>query len=115
MCFALAYSQCHSTVTARCRCNLIGPSPAKIAEETDDPVYADRRNFYKVERWSKDGLHITDLLYAGNDLERARYSPQPKRPAPAGPIPSANAFACWPIGADRKGTCFTWPSGKVPA
>jgi hypothetical protein len=41
-------------------------------EETDDPVYADKRNFYKVERWTKDGLHITDLLYAGNSLERAR-------------------------------------------
>jgi hypothetical protein len=23
-------------------------------EETDDPLYADRRNFYKVERWSRD-------------------------------------------------------------
>jgi hypothetical protein len=21
-------------------------------EETDDPLYADRRNFYKVEKWS---------------------------------------------------------------
>jgi hypothetical protein len=27
---------------------------------------------YKVEKWTKDGLHITDLLYAGNDLEKAR-------------------------------------------
>jgi hypothetical protein len=42
------------------------------AEETDDPNYADDRNFYKVERWSKDGLHVIDLLYAGNDLEKAR-------------------------------------------
>ncbi len=25
-------------------------------EETDDPHYADRRNFYKVEKWSPDGL-----------------------------------------------------------
>ena len=25
-------------------------------EETDDPLYADRRNFYKVEKWSRDGL-----------------------------------------------------------
>ena len=41
-------------------------------EQTDNPLYADDRNFYKVERWIKDGLHITDLLYAGNDLERAR-------------------------------------------
>jgi hypothetical protein len=22
-------------------------------EETDDPLYADRRNFYKVEKWSR--------------------------------------------------------------
>jgi hypothetical protein len=24
-------------------------------EETDDPTHADRRNFYKVEKWSRDG------------------------------------------------------------
>jgi len=41
-------------------------------EETDDPLEADRRNFYKVEKWSKDGLHIDRLLYAGNDLDKAR-------------------------------------------
>ena len=23
-------------------------------EETDDPVYVDRRNFYKIEKWTKD-------------------------------------------------------------
>jgi hypothetical protein len=27
-------------------------------EETDDPHYADRRNFYKVEKWSRDGLRV---------------------------------------------------------
>jgi len=27
-------------------------------EETDDPTYADRRNFYKVEKWSRDGLRV---------------------------------------------------------
>ena len=41
-------------------------------EQTDDPNYADARNFYKVERWTKDGLHVAGMLYAGNDLERAR-------------------------------------------
>jgi hypothetical protein len=30
------------------------------AEETDDPLYADRRNFYKVEKWSKDGPQLFD-------------------------------------------------------
>jgi hypothetical protein len=41
-------------------------------EETDDPLYADRRNFYKVEKWSRDGLRIEQLLYAGNNLDKAR-------------------------------------------
>ena len=27
-------------------------------EETADPLYADRRNFYKVEKWSRDGLRL---------------------------------------------------------
>jgi hypothetical protein len=41
-------------------------------EETDDPLYADRRNFYKVEKWSGDGLRVMLLLYAGNNLDKAR-------------------------------------------
>ncbi len=41
-------------------------------ETTESPVYADKRNFYKVERLTKDGLHVSELLYAGNDLEIAR-------------------------------------------
>jgi hypothetical protein len=35
-------------------------------------VYADRRNFYKVEKWSRDGLRVELMLYAGNSLGRAR-------------------------------------------
>jgi hypothetical protein len=41
-------------------------------EETDDPVYADQRNFFKVERWSDDDQYIDAMLYAGNRIERAR-------------------------------------------
>jgi hypothetical protein len=41
-------------------------------EETEDPLYADRRNFYKVEKWSRDGLRIELMLYAGNKLDKAR-------------------------------------------
>jgi hypothetical protein len=37
-------------------------------EETDDPLHADRRNFYKVEKWSRDGQRIEELLFAGNSL-----------------------------------------------
>ena len=41
-------------------------------EETDDPLYADRRNFYKVEKWSQDGMRVVLMLYAGNNLGKAR-------------------------------------------
>jgi hypothetical protein len=39
-------------------------------QETDNPLRADDRNFDKVERWSKDGLHIARMMYAG--IEKAR-------------------------------------------
>ena len=41
-------------------------------EETHDAVYADQRNFYKVEKWSRDWLRVELMLYAGNDLDKAR-------------------------------------------
>jgi hypothetical protein len=41
-------------------------------EETDNPLRADDRNFYKVEKWTKDGTEVDRLLYAGNNLEKAR-------------------------------------------
>jgi hypothetical protein len=37
-------------------------------EETDDPLYADERNFYKVEQWHVGGEKHIRLLYAGNNL-----------------------------------------------
>jgi hypothetical protein len=42
------------------------------AEETDDPIHADRRNLYKVEKWSRHGQRITQLLFAGSSLDKAR-------------------------------------------
>jgi hypothetical protein len=41
-------------------------------EETDDPLVAARRNFFKVELWTKDGRHVDRLLFAGNNLDKAR-------------------------------------------
>jgi hypothetical protein len=40
-------------------------------EETRDPLYADDRMFYKVEQWSRDGMKVERLLYAGNNLDKA--------------------------------------------
>jgi hypothetical protein len=37
-------------------------------EETDDPLHADRRNFYKVEKWRGDGQQVNEMLFAGNSL-----------------------------------------------
>jgi hypothetical protein len=48
------------------------PSNNWSHEETDDPLYADRRNFYKVEKWSRDGRRIEELLFAGNSLAKAQ-------------------------------------------
>jgi hypothetical protein len=41
-------------------------------EETDNPLLADDRNFYKVEKWTTDGVKIDRLLYAGNNLKKAQ-------------------------------------------
>ena len=41
------------------------------AEETDEPLIADHRNFVKVEKWSKDGK-VERTLYAGSSLDKAR-------------------------------------------
>jgi hypothetical protein len=41
-------------------------------EEIDEPLIADDRNFYKVEKWTKDGSKIEHMLYASNNLDKAR-------------------------------------------
>ena len=41
-------------------------------EETKNALYADDRNFYKLEKWTKDGSKIDRMLYAGNNLDKAR-------------------------------------------
>jgi hypothetical protein len=41
-------------------------------EETNDPLLAADRNFCKVEKWTKDGLKVDQLLYAGNNLKKAQ-------------------------------------------
>ena len=40
-------------------------------EETDDPGYADRRNFHKVENGAAMGQRINEMLFAGNSAEQA--------------------------------------------
>jgi hypothetical protein len=46
---------------------LIGPTRKPIT-----PLRADDRNFYKLEKWTKDGTKIERMLYAGNNLDKAR-------------------------------------------
>jgi hypothetical protein len=46
------------------------------AEEIDNPLLADDRNYYKVEKWTKDDQRIERLLWAGNSLDRASLMPR---------------------------------------
>jgi hypothetical protein len=48
------------------------PDDVDFHEETTDPLVADLHNFYKVEKWTRDGTKVDSLLYAGNSLGRAR-------------------------------------------
>jgi len=48
------------------------PHETPLAEETNDPLIADHRNFYKVEKWTKDGSKIDSMLWAGSSLDKAR-------------------------------------------
>jgi hypothetical protein len=41
-------------------------------EETDEPLIADHRNYYKVEKWTKDGSKVERMLYAGSNLDKVR-------------------------------------------
>jgi hypothetical protein len=47
-------------------------SDMKAEDETDEPLVADHRNYYKVEKWTKDGARVEHMLYAGSDLDKAR-------------------------------------------
>jgi hypothetical protein len=42
------------------------------AETTTDADYANVRNFYKVELWTKDDQRVERLLHAGNRIDAAR-------------------------------------------
>ena len=47
-----------------------GVNKHQPVEETHDPVIADDRNFYKVEKWTKDG-RVQRMLYAHSSLDKA--------------------------------------------
>jgi hypothetical protein len=36
----------------------IRPEDDDFHEETDSPTYADDRNFYKVDKWTRDGTKV---------------------------------------------------------
>ena len=51
----------------------MAPGDERLSEEeTDTPLLADDRNYYKVEKWTKDGTKVDRLLYVDNNLKKAR-------------------------------------------
>jgi hypothetical protein len=49
--------------------------------ETDDPDEADRRRYYKVEKWDAGEQHVVELIHASNDLTGPEQSSPPRRSA----------------------------------
>jgi hypothetical protein len=45
------------------------PDDVDFHKETTDPLVADLRNFYKVQKWTRDGTKVDSLLYAGNSRQ----------------------------------------------
>jgi hypothetical protein len=39
---------------------------------TNEPLIADARNYYKVEKWTKDAAKVEHILYASANLDKAR-------------------------------------------
>ena len=62
-------------------------------EETNSPDFADQQNFYKVEKWTKDGIKVDRMLYAGSNLDIHR-----SHQAPA-TYPPDNQAADWSVAA----------------
>ena len=53
-------------------------------EETDEPLIADHRNFYKVELWTKDEQRIERMVFADSSLDKARAYRRFRPEAPTG-------------------------------
>ncbi len=51
---------------------MMAARPRWSDEETASSLYAEARNFYKVELWTSNEQRVTDLLYAGNNLDKAQ-------------------------------------------
>jgi hypothetical protein len=49
-----------------------GMSAHPFDEETSDPWIADARNFYMIEKWTKDRTKVDCMLFASSSLDKAR-------------------------------------------
>jgi hypothetical protein len=81
-----------------------GVSTHQSDEETNDLLIADHRNFYKVEKWTKDGSKVDHLLYAGRQHRQgAGGFCRSDLPSAADPVdyPAAGARVLeqWPVSA----------------
>ena len=65
------------------------PDDVDFHEETDSPTYADDRNFYQVEKWTRDWTKVDSLLYAGKSLGRARPPDDPAADASTAGVAAA--------------------------
>jgi hypothetical protein len=68
---------------------------AQSVQMTTDPLVADVRNFYKVEKWTRDGTKVDSLLYAATVLGGpARCSSEPSNTGRGSVSQSGNKHGC---------------------
>jgi hypothetical protein len=70
--FSCGIAPALSASAARPTTRRIPPMTDWSDEETDDPLYADRRNFYKAEKWSRDGRRVEIMLRRQQPRQGAR-------------------------------------------
>ena len=58
--------RCHATshrVSEAMRAAPPTSAPSAARTSLDEPRIVDHRNFYRVEKWSRAGLHIEEMLF----------------------------------------------------
>jgi hypothetical protein len=51
---------------------LLARNEQMVRRRDQRSAHRDHRNFYKIEKWTKDGSKVEHMLYAGSNLDKAR-------------------------------------------
>ena len=79
------------------------PKPTQSEGETSAPLIADHRNFYKVEKWMKDGSKVDYMLYGLDPTLQCDYSGgQASKVASPSSMSAFSATARWALSSSAE-------------